>query len=211
MKKSNLLKDSEYDLRQIVIVLKGNKVKMCGKISSGILLGLIIIVGIAAYLAWSYAFLAHRAQAINMAWNQVQIRNKQQMIFIDDLVNAIESSNSDQLSLDDIIDAQTTCAMLNLTDDLIDNKHDFNEYVQRYDNLGIELEELLSNINDDPNLKLKYRDLTTQLLKNKTEVINAWQNYDNLVITYNKKLGVFPNNIVAPIFNFPLKNRYHLQ
>ncbi|MDQ5920024.1 MAG: LemA family [Pseudomonadota bacterium] len=133
------------------------KLSLQGKTSVSVLIILVLLGFFGAYLIFAYGVLRNEIRTINVAWTELRVLNKHETELAHNLIdvvkssafesnNTFESSNFEHIVIDDVTDAQYRCSVIELTDDLIDNQHDFSQYQQSYAILEVALDALLVSI-----------------------------------------------------------------
>lgn len=205
------------------------KLGLQGKTSVSVLIVLVSLGVFGAYLIFVYSALKHEIKTINLAWTELRALNKHETELVRNLTGMIKSSASESgafehISIDDVTDAEYKCSVIELSDDLIDNQHDFSQYQQAYMVLEVALDALLVGIKQYSSLQytssqdislqgassqdtsLQTHSLVAQqyiLLRqielNRQQLLIAREKYNRLVLAYNNNIDRFPQNVLVRI------------
>lgn len=207
------------------------KLSLQGKTSVSVLIILVLLGFFGAYLIFAYGALRNEIRTINVAWTELRVLNKHETELAHNLIdvvkssafesnNTFESSNFEHIVIDDVTDAQYRCSVIELTDDLIDNQHDFSQYQQSYATLEVALDALLVSIKQYSSVQAhslvtqqhvaqqqiaQQQNLLNQIKLNRQQLLAARENYNSLVLAYNNGIEIFPQNILVRIFRLSPK------
>lgn len=207
------------------------KLSLQGKTSVSVLIILVLLGFFGAYLIFAYGALRNEIRTINVAWTELRVLNKHETELAHNLIdvvkssafesnNTFESGSFEHIVIDDVTDAQYRCSVIELTDDLIDNQHDFSQYQQSYATLEVALDALLVSIKQYSSVQAhslvtqqhvaqqqiaQQQNLLNQIKLNRQQLLAARENYNSLVLAYNNGIEIFPQNILVRIFRLSPK------
>ncbi|TAD92350.1 MAG: LemA family protein [Bacteroidetes bacterium] len=177
-------------------------------------LGLIVFLGIILLLggcAWSgYNGLVGPDENVKKAWNDVQSQYQRRADLIPNLVNTVKgAANFETETLTKLMEARAKATSVNVkADDLTPEK--LAEFQQAQGQISSGIGRLLAVVENYPDLKANqnFRDLQAQLEGTENRITTARNDYNGAVQAYNLKARVFPNNILAGLFGFKVKEGF---
>ncbi|MBU1177622.1 LemA family protein [Patescibacteria group bacterium] len=155
-----------------------------------IVLGVILAVGV--YLVNTYQALVQKKEETQSHWNIIESQYQERVAILDKLVilTSPTKEKSDKVERATVIwattrDADNTAGMILAT--------------QKIDR---EIEARLDFVAGTPTLKSaeKYLELEKQLAETKKSIISEQENYNDAVTEYNRRLKVFPAEVIAGLF-----------
>lgn len=156
---------------------------------------LIILILILIYVIFTYNTLIKFKLKTENAWAQIDTQLKRRFDLIPNLVETIKGyAKYEQETLEKIVNAR--------------NMYNISSSVQEKANASNMLSNTLKSIfalsENYPDLKANENFITLQsdLRETEDKIAFARQFYNDTVEMYNKKLLVFPNNLIASIFKF---------
>ena len=130
---------------------------------------------------------------VKEAFSTMDVYLKKRFDLIPNLVETVESySNYENKTLEDIIKARNSYDNFSNEKKIEENKKAVNE-----------INKLIALTESYPELKANenFIKLSDQLTSIENDIANSRKYYNATVREYNNKIGIFPNNIVAKLFN----------
>ena len=153
-----------------------------------ILLGIILV-----YSIITYNNLTKWKNLVKEAFSTMDVYLKKRFDLIPNLVETVKSyANYENKTLEDIIKARNSYDNFSNEKKLEENKKAVNE-----------INKLIALTESYPELKANenFIKLSEQLTSIENDIANSRKYYNATVREYNNKIGIFPNNIVAKLFN----------
>ena len=145
---------------------------------------LVIIIGLVAYLGFLYNEYVNLRSKIKEEWETIVKNISERVTVTKELQEANKELDFNYLELNDIMDKLGS----------ITNKSEFVLEYQKYEE---KLKELLVKVDNNQNISIINNLNNTN---NKIEYIRNF--YNDNVETYNKKIDMFPTNVMAQICKF---------
>ena len=130
---------------------------------------------------------------VKEAFSTMDVYLKKRFDLIPNLVETVKSyANYENKTLEDIIKARNSYDKFSNEEKLEENKKAVNE-----------INKLIALTESYPELKANenFIKLSDQLTSIENDIANSRKYYNATVREYNNKIGIFPNNIVAKLFN----------
>ena len=137
---------------------------------------------------------------VKEAFSTMDVYLKKRFDLIPNLVETVKSyANYENKTLEDIIKARNSYDNFSNEKKLEENKKAVNE-----------INKLIALTESYPELKANenFIKLSDQLTSIENDIANSRKYYNATVREYNNKIGIFPNNIVAKLFNHKEEKRF---
>lgn len=180
------------------------------KLGMGCLVGAIVLVviGIAAYGLFKGAYnkFVTLDEQVNGNWAQVENVLQRRMDLIPNLVETVKGyAVHERETLEAVIAAraQATQTQVN-AGDLANNAEQLQQYMQAQNGLSSALSRLMVVVEQYPQLKANenFIRLQDELAGTENRIAVERRRFNESVQAYNQHIRLFPNNILAGIFNF---------
>lgn len=161
----------------------------------GLVLILVLIVVCAIWLVTAYNKLTRAKIRIDNSWSQVNVQLKMRADLIPNLVSTVKGyATHEQQTLNQVMEARNRYM----------SAHSPQEAMQSGGELGGLVGRLFAVAEQYPDLKAdrNFRQLQDQLSQLEQKIALSRQFYNDAVMLYNRKVMVFPSNIVAGLFGF---------
>ena len=164
---------------------------------------LAIVVVIALFVISVYNNLVKARQKVKNAWSQIEVQLQRRFDLIPNLVETVKGYMTHE---SDVLEKVTS-----LRSSWANAKN-----VEEKANLDNELSGVLKTImavsENYPDLKANtnFTELQNSLTETENKISFSRQFYNDTVTMYNTKLEVFPDNIVASIFNFKAETLFNI-
>ncbi|MCK5224236.1 LemA family protein [Candidatus Calescamantes bacterium] len=163
----------------------------------GFIVLLVIVVVVISWVIGIYNRMVTIRNRVKNAWSQINVQLKRRHDLIPNLVEICKGyMKHERWTLEAVIKARQMA---------VDIKGDNVEQVAKMENmLSQTLKSLFAVSENYPDLKANQNMLSLQeeLTSTENKISFARQHYNDQVMVYNTKLEVFPNNIIAGMFNF---------
>ncbi len=175
----------------------------------------LIIVGVLLYLGYSWAKGFNNTAVVlqedaKTTWSNVESAYQRRNDLIGNLVKTVKgAAEFEKSTLTDVINARSKATSVNINagDLTADNMAQFQ---QAQAGLTGALSKLLVSVERYPDLKANknFLELQSQLEGTENRINVARDRFNEGVNVYNKHIKVFPNSVLAGIFNFDDMTRY---
>ncbi len=165
---------------------------------SAILIILALIIIIVLFVVGIYNKLVKLKMRVQNAWSQIDVQLKRRHDLIPNLVNAVKGyMKYEQETLTKVIEARAKAVSAVKAGDV-------KKIAEAEGELGGLLARLFALFENYPELKANENVLKLQeeLTHTENNIAFARQHYNDSVMRYNTAIQVFPQNIIAGIFNF---------
>lgn len=162
---------------------------------------LVIIVALIAYGIILYNRLVRLRMRIKNAWAQIGVQLKRRHDLIPNLVNAVKGyMKYEQDTLNKVMEARAKAV----------SATSVQEASRAEGELSGALSRLFALFENYPDLKANQNVMALQeeLTTTENQIAYSRQHYNDSVMQYNIALQVFPNNIIASIFNFKSEDAF---
>ena len=187
---------------------------MRNKVIIGILLvgaALTMVGGCTALtVVGKYNNMVIRSKTVDAQLSQVENVCQRRADLIPNLVNTVQSyAKHERKALTDVINARAKATQVTLKVDQLDQAT-LNKFQEAQGELSSALSRLMVTVEQYPNLKADglFKDLMIQLEGTENRIAVERRSYIKLVQDYNTTISIFPNNIVAGVFNFKEKPNF---
>ena len=168
-----------------------------------VIICLIILFLLIAYVIATYNQFIKLDNSTKEAFSTMDVYLKKRADLIPNLVETVKGYGKyEQETLSKIISLRNNCY----------GNVPFNEKSENNNALSRELGKLIAVAENYPDLKANttYLALTDQLKSVENDIANARKYYNAVVRTFNNKIMVFPNNIIANIFNYSKQQLFEI-
>ena len=164
-----------------------------------IIIGIIVLLLI--YILVTYNKLVESNNIVKEAFSTMDIYLKKRWDLIPNLVEIVKGYAKHEK---DVLNQITTLRTNNYQNMSIDKKINVNEQLTQ----GISKIIAISENYPDLKASQNFLELSRDLTKIEDEIANSRKYYNGSVRIFNTKIQVFPNNIIAKIFNFKEANMF---
>ena len=164
---------------------------------------LVIVVLIALFIINVYNGLVKSRQKVKNAWSQIDVQLQRRFDLIPNLVEAVKGYMEHESSvLEKVTQLRTSWA----------NANTITEKVNIDNELSGALKTIMAVSENYPDLKANqnFMELQNNLKETENKISFARQFYNDTVTMYNTKIEVFPDNIVASMFNFKAETLFNV-
>ena len=175
----------------------------------------VIIIGVIAFTVYSWAKGFNNEAVVlqedaKTTWSNVESAYQRRNDLIGNLVKTVQgAADFEKSTLTDVINARAKATSVNINaGDLSPEK--MAQFQQAQSGLSGALSKLLVSVERYPDLKsnANFLELQSQLEGTENRINVARDRYNEGVNNYNKHIKVFPNSVLAGIFNFEEMSRY---
>lgn len=177
-----------------------------------IILGVIVLVIISfgLYVKGAYNGMVTIKEEATSQWAQVENQYQRRSDLIPNLVATVKGyASHEQSTLTGVIEARAKATQVTID---IDNFSESNmqKYAEAQGSLSSALSRLMMVTESYPNLKANenFLALQAQLEGTENRISTERKRFNDSVKTYNKTIKLFPNNIIAGMFNFDKMNYF---
>ena len=164
---------------------------------------LAIIVVIALFVIGIYNGLVKARQKVKNAWSQIDVQLQRRFDLIPNIVETVKGYMSHE---SDVLEKVTTLRSSWANASSVEEKANLDN------ELSNTLKTIMAVSENYPDLKANqnFADLQNTLKETENKISFARQFYNDTVTMYNTKIAVFPNNIVASMFNFKEESLFNV-
>ena len=160
-----------------------------------------IIVSLIIYILVTYNTLIKLKNILKEAFSTMDVYLKKRWDLIPNLVEVVKGYAKHE---NDVLNQVTTLRTNNYQNMSINKKINLNEQLTQGISKIIAISENYPDLKSSQNFLELSRDLT----KIEDEIANSRKYYNGSVRIFNTKIQVFPNNIIAKLFNFKETNMF---
>lgn len=170
-------------------------------ISTGAIIGIVVAVIVVLLIFWMigvYNKLVQMRNKVRNGWSQIDVQLKRRFDLIPNLAETVKGyANLEKGIFEEFAKARGLYAQASQTGNV-------EQAAEANATLGGTLSRLLMVQERYPELKANtnFQDMMRQLKDTEDKISFSRQFYNDTVLSYNNKLEVFPNNIVAGMFKF---------
>lgn len=160
-----------------------------------------IIIALFVYILITYNNLIKLNNIVKEAFSTMDIYLKKRWDLIPNLVEVVKGYAKHEK---DVFNQVTTLRTNTYQDMSVNTKININEQLTQ------ELSKIIAISENYPDLKASqnFLELSKDLAKIEDEIANSRKYYNGSVRIFNTKIQVFPNNIIAKLFNFTEANMF---
>ena len=163
-----------------------------------------IIIVIAVYLIFAYNKFVTLKERVANAWSQIEVQLKRRYDLIPNLVNTVKAyAKHEQETFEKITQARSQAI----------NAQSVKEQAQAESQLTNTLKSLFAVAESYPELKAdaNFRNLQDELTNTEGKISFSRQFYNDTVQKFNTMIKLFPNSLIAGIFNFTEAEYFNLE
>jgi len=163
-----------------------------------------IIIVIAVYLIFAYNKFVTLKERVANAWSQIEVQLKRRYDLIPNLVNTVNAyAKHEQETFEKITQARSQAI----------NAQSVKEQAQAESQLTNTLKSLFAVAESYPELKAdaNFRNLQDELTNTEGKISFSRQFYNDTVQKFNTMIKLFPNSLIAGIFNFTEAEYFNLE
>ncbi|HAE42636.1 MAG TPA: hypothetical protein DCG34_06925 [Clostridiales bacterium] len=163
-----------------------------------------LIIAIAGYLFFTYNQLITLKERVANAWSQIEVQLKRRYDLIPNLVNTVKGyAKHESETFEKITQARANAI----------NAQTVTEHAQAESQLTGTLKSLFAVAENYPELKAdaNFRQLQEELTNTEGKIAFSRQFYNDTVQKFNTKIKLFPNNLIANMFNFLQIDYFNLE
>jgi len=164
-------------------------------------IALIIIAVIVIFIIATYNNLVTARQKVKNAWSQIDVQLQRRFDLIPNFVETVKGYMAHEKdTLTKVTELRTSWA----------NAGTVNEKAELNNQLSGALKTIMAVSENYPDLKANqnFLDLQEELRNTENKISFSRQFYNDTVTKFNTKLELFPNNIIAGMFNFKQKDLF---
>jgi LemA protein len=181
-----------------------------GKKGISCLVVAVILIGIAivgyGFFKGVYNKFVTLDEQVNASWAQVENVLQRRMDLIPNLVETVKGyAAHERETLEAVINARAKASQIQVNAaDLANNPELLNQYMEAQNGLSSALNRLMVVVEQYPNLKANenFIRLQDELAGTENRIAVERGRFNEAVQTYNQHIRIFPNNILAGLFNF---------
>lgn len=170
-------------------------------ISTGLIIGIVIVVIVLILVFWMisvYNNLVKMRNKVRNGWSQIDVQLKRRFDLIPNLAETVKGyANLEKGIFEEFAKARGLYAQASQTGNVA-------QAAEANASLGGTLSRLLMVQERYPELKANtnFQDMMRQLKDTEDKISYSRQFYNDVTMTYNNKIEMFPSNIIAGMFNF---------
>ncbi len=171
-----------------------------------LLIILVIVIIIAAVFIGRYNRMQQLKVNIDNSWAEVQNQLMRRFDLIPNLVETVKGyAAHEQETFQAVTEARARVGgVIEITEDLLNDPDAFARYEEAQNNLAGALQRLLMVTENYPELKANqnFIRLQDELAGTENRIAVSRRRFNEAVAEYNRMIVIFPNNILAGMFNF---------
>ena len=161
----------------------------------GTIIVVVILVFLASYVIKTYNSLVSLRNKVKDSWAQIEVLLKRRYDLIPNLVETVKGyAKHEKETLDAVISARNKAVDAKTTEEEMKAAGDVSNALGRLFALSESYPDLKANTN--------FMDLQQNLKETEDKISFSRQFYNDIVLTYQNKLEMFPSNLIANIFGF---------
>ncbi len=161
----------------------------------GLIIGIVIVILIILWIIGIYNGLVRARQKVRNSWSQIEVQLQRRFDLIPNLVETVKGYAKHESGVfEKVAGLRTAWA----------NAETISQKAELGNELSSSLKTIMAVSESYPELKANenFIDLQSQLQETENKIAFSRQFYNDTVTMYNTKIEVFPDNIIAKIFNF---------
>jgi LemA protein len=170
---------------------------------------LIVLVVVAAFVAFTYNGLIQRRNVVDEAWNQISVQLKRRHDLIPNLVNAVKGyMDFEQETLTKVVEARGAAVSASQA-----GPAGAAQSAQAENFLTGALRQLFALVENYPDLKANQNVLQLQeeLTTTENQIGFARQHYNSTVRDFNTSIQTFPSVLIAGMFAFRARDYFQIE
>jgi len=161
----------------------------------GLYIGIGIIIVLAIWIISTYNKFVKKKLSVENNFSQIKIQCKKRFDLIPNLVECVKGyASHEKDALQNVIEARNKGASATNPKELANANGELSQFLSRLFALGEAYPDLKANTN--------FLSLQTELSDLEKAIAVARQIYNDSVMIFNREIMVFPNNVIAGMFNF---------
>ena len=168
------------------------------------MIAIIILVVIVIAIIGMYNNLVQLKIKVDNAWSQIDVQLQRRFDLIPNFVETVKGyMTHENETFEKIADLRTSWA----------NTNSISEKAKLDGELSTALKTIMAVSESYPDLKANqnFADLSEELRNTENKISFARQFYNDTVTMYNRKLEVFPSNIIAGLFHFKARDLFNAE
>jgi LemA protein len=175
-----------------------------------IIVGILVLLGIwiSSTIGGTYNSLVRMDESVKSAWSQVQNVYQRRADLIPNLVETVKGyAKHEKETLLAVVEARSKVGSMKIDQSVINNPKAFKQFQSMQGELSSALSRLMVVVEQYPQLKANenFLNLQTQLEGTENRITVERMRYNEAAQEYNTKRRMFPNNVIASLFNFQEK------
>lgn len=174
---------------------------------------LVFVLSLGGCACNGYNSLVKLDEEVKAKWSAVQSSYQRRMDLIPNLVNTVKgASNFEKETLTQVVEARAKATSIQVNPDQL-TPENIKKYQQAQGQLSSALGKLLMITENYPQLKANqnYLELQSQLEGTENRIRVSRDDFSNAIKMYNSKARTFPNNILAGMFGFSIKEGFQAE
>jgi LemA protein len=170
---------------------------------------LIVLVVVAAFVAFTYNGLIQRRNVVDEAWNQISVQLKRRHDLIPNLVNAVKGyMDFEQETLTRVVEARGAAVSASQA-----GPAGAAQSAQAENFLTGALRQLFALVENYPDLKANQNVLQLQeeLTTTENQIGFARQHFNSVVRDFNTSIQTFPSVLIAGMFGFRARDYFQIE
>jgi LemA protein len=170
---------------------------------------LIVLVVVAAFVAFTYNGLIQRRNVVDEAWNQISVQLKRRHDLIPNLVNAVKGyMDFEQETLTKVVEARGAAVSASQA-----GPAGAAQSAQAENFLTGALRQLFALVENYPDLKANQNVLQLQeeLTTTENQIGFARQHFNSVVRDFNTSIQTFPSVLIAGMFGFRARDYFQIE
>lgn len=152
----------------------------------------VVLVFIAVFM---YNGLVGKRNRVKNSWSQIDVQLKRRFDLIPNLVETVKGyAGHEKETLEAVVSARTNYLSAKTPEDMMNANGQLSQVLGRLFALSEAYPDLKANEN--------FAHLQQELSKTEDKISYARQFYNDVVLTYNNAVQMFPTSIIASMFNF---------
>ncbi|MFA5499155.1 MAG: LemA family protein [Candidatus Cloacimonadia bacterium] len=171
-----------------------------------LLIVVVLLIGLVGFTISRYNSMQQLKVDIDNSWAEVQNQLMRRYDLIPNLVETVKGyASHEQETFRMVTEARASVGgIIEVSQDVLDNPEAFQRYQQAQNTLGGALQRLLAVSENYPELKANqnFIRLQDELAGTENRIAVSRKRFNDSVAVFNRLIVVFPNNIIAGMFNF---------
>lgn len=159
------------------------------------IIALIVVVVLVLIVISMYNGLVIKRNRVKNSWSQIDVQLKRRFDLIPNLVETVKGyASHEKETLEAVVSARTKYLSAKTPEDMMNANGQLSQVLGRLFALSEAYPDLKANEN--------FSHLQQELSKTEDKISYARQFYNDVVLTYNNAVQIFPTNIIASMFGF---------
>lgn len=184
------------------------------KSKKGLIIFIIIAVLIIGFISWIFKTknnLVIKEESVSSAWSQVENVYQRRYDLIPNLVETVKGyASHESETFTQVTEARSKASSITVSAEDLSNPEYFEKFKAAQGELDSALYRLMAVSESYPELKANenFLSLQSQLEGTENRISTERNRYNEAVKSYNTEIKLFPNSIIASIFNFEAKQYF---